>query len=119
MKFLEYLLYKQTMKILIVDDTEEIREILRLFIENLGHEVIEAVDGQDGFEKAKIHKPDLIITDAMMPKVDGFTLLRNIKMIQTCVPFPVYSTPQFTRAARTGNLHSHWGQKHLSKNLKR
>lgn len=68
------------MKILIVDDTEEIRDILRLFIEKLGHEVIEAVDGQDGFEKAKIHKPDLIITDAMMPNVDGFTLLRNIKM---------------------------------------
>ncbi len=68
------------MKILIVDDTEEIREVLRLFIEKHGHEVIEAVDGQDGFEKAKIHKPDLIITDVMMPKVDGFTLLRNIKM---------------------------------------
>ncbi|MCR4319266.1 MAG: EAL domain-containing protein [Candidatus Brocadiaceae bacterium] len=68
------------MKILIVDDTEEIRDVLRLFIEKLGHEIIEAVDGQDGFEKAKIHKPGLIITDAMMPKVDGFTLLRNIKM---------------------------------------
>src|SRR3990167_7107523 len=67
------------MKILIVDDTEEIRDVLRLFIEKLGHEIIEAVDGQDGFEKTKIHKPDLIITDAMMPNVDGFTLLRNIK----------------------------------------
>src|SRR3972149_177729 len=54
--------------------------MLRLFIEKLGHEIIEAADGQDGFEKAKIHKPALIITDAMMPKVDGFTLLRNIKM---------------------------------------
>jgi len=68
------------MKILIVDDSYEVREVLRSFIEKLGHEIIEAVDGQDGFEKAKIHKPDLIITDAMMPKVDGFTLLRNIKM---------------------------------------
>jgi len=68
------------LKILVVDDTYEVREILRLFVEKRGYEIIEAVDGQDGFEKAKIHNPDLIITDAMMPNVDGFTLLRNIKM---------------------------------------
>ena len=68
------------MKILIVDDSYEIRDVLRRFIEKHGHEVIEAVDGQDGFVKAKTHKPDLIVTDAMMPNVDGFTLLRNIKM---------------------------------------
>ena len=76
------------MKILIVDDSYEVREVLRSFIEKLGHEIIEAVDGQDGFEKAKIHKPDLIITDAMMPKVDGFTLLRNIKMDPTLSSIP-------------------------------
>src|SRR3990167_1039085 len=68
------------MKILIVDDSYEIRNVLRRFAEKHGHEVIEAVDGQDGFGKAKTHKPDLIVTDAMMPNVDGFTLLRNIKM---------------------------------------
>jgi len=68
------------MKILIVDDSYEIRDVLRRFIEKHDHEVIEAVDGQDGFVKAKTYKPDLIVTDAMMPNVDGFTLLRNIKM---------------------------------------
>ncbi len=68
------------MKILLVDDSSLVREVLRSFIEKHGHEVIEAVDGQDGFEKTKIHKPDLIITDALMPNVDGFTLLRSIKM---------------------------------------
>ena len=68
------------MKILLVDDSSLVREVLRSFIEKHDHEVVEAVDGQDGFEKAKTHKPDMIVTDALMPNVDGFTLLRNIKM---------------------------------------
>ncbi len=67
------------MKILIIDDSYEVRDVLRLIIERHNHEVVEAVDGQDGLEKAKTHHPDLIIIDALMPRVDGFTLLRNIK----------------------------------------
>ncbi|MEK6738179.1 MAG: response regulator, partial [Planctomycetota bacterium] len=67
------------MKILIIDDSYEIRDVLRLIIEKQNHEVVAAVDGQDGLEKAKAHNPDLIIIDALMPRVDGFTLLRNIK----------------------------------------
>ncbi|MEK6729113.1 MAG: PAS domain S-box protein, partial [Planctomycetota bacterium] len=67
------------MKILIIDDSYEIRDVLRLIVEKQNHEVFTAVDGQDGLEKAKAHNPDLIIIDALMPRVDGFTLLRNIK----------------------------------------
>jgi len=67
------------MKILIIDDSYEVRDVLRLIIERHNHEVVEAVDGQDGLEKVKAHHPDLIIIDALMPRVDGFTFLRNIK----------------------------------------
>ncbi|MBI5307175.1 MAG: EAL domain-containing protein [Planctomycetes bacterium] len=67
------------MKILIIDDSYEVRDVLRLIIERHNLEVVEAVDGQDGLEKAKTHHPDLIIVDALMPRVDGFTFLRNIK----------------------------------------
>lgn len=67
------------MKILIIDDSYEVRDVLRLIIERHNHEVVEAVDGQDGLEKAKTHRPDLIVIDALMPRVDGFTFLRNIK----------------------------------------
>ena len=56
------------MKILIIDDSYEIRDILRLIVEKQNHEVFTAVDGQDGLEKAKAHHPDLIITDALMPR---------------------------------------------------
>ena len=76
------------MKILIIDDSYEIRDVLRLIIEKHGHEVYQAVDGQDGLEKARLHRPDLIITDAMMPRVDGFTFLRNIKKDPTLNSIP-------------------------------
>src|SRR3972149_11443026 len=85
------------MKILIGDDSYEIRNVLRRFAEKHGHEVIEAVDVQDGFGKAKTHKPDLIVTDAMMPNVDGFTLLRNIKMDPNLSSIPcVFSSAIYT-----------------------
>ncbi|MBI2471083.1 MAG: EAL domain-containing protein [Planctomycetes bacterium] len=81
------------MKILIVDDIEEVRDFLKSYIKIHGHEVFEAKDGQDGFEKTGIHKPDLIITDAMMPKVDGFQFLRNIKkdLYLNSIPCVFYS----------------------------
>lgn len=52
---------------------------MRHVIEEHGHEVIEAEDGREGYEKARIHNPGFIITDDVMPKVDGFLFLRNIK----------------------------------------
>ncbi len=76
------------MKILIIDDSYEARDVLRLIIERHNHEVIEAVDGQDGLEKAKTHHPDLIILDALMPRVDGFTFLRNIKQVPRLYSIP-------------------------------
>ena len=81
------------MKILIVDDTVESREVLRHIIERHGQEVIEARDGLEGNEKARIHNPDMIIIDAVMPKVDGFLFLRNIKNdpFLHAIPCIVYS----------------------------
>ncbi len=81
------------MKVLIVDDNIENRNILRHIIERQNNEVIEAEDGLDGLEKAAVHKPDLIISDVLMPKMDGFQFLRNIKK-DAClksIPFAFYS----------------------------
>lgn len=65
-------------KILIVDDEENIRHLLRLAFED-GFEVVEAVDGMDAFEKAVQHKPHIILSDIMMPRLDGYGLYRKIK----------------------------------------
>ncbi|MBU6391081.1 MAG: EAL domain-containing protein [Planctomycetota bacterium] len=81
------------MKILLVDDSAENRDVLRVMSERRGHTVLEAEDGQDGLEKAKVHHPDLIITDALMPKMDGFQFLRNLKKDENLrsIPCAVFS----------------------------
>lgn len=81
------------MKILLVDDNGENREILRLIIEKQGNEVIEAEDGQDGLNKVLDHKPDLIISDILMPNMDGFQFLKNMKNneLLKSIPFIFYS----------------------------
>ncbi len=65
-------------KILIVDDEENIRHLLRLAFED-GFDVVEAVDGMDAFEKALEIKPHIILSDIMMPRLDGYGLYRKIK----------------------------------------
>jgi len=81
------------MKILLVDDNGENREILRLVIGKEGNEVIEAEDGQDGLNKALEQKPDLIISDILMPNMDGFRFLKNVKNNESLnsIPFIFYS----------------------------
>lgn len=68
------------MKVLIVDDDATARKLLRLNLERHGCEtVIEACDGQQGLELARAHKPYLIISDALMPHLDGFQFLHAVK----------------------------------------
>lgn len=81
------------MKILLVDDNSENRTILRCLMEKNGNEVVEAEDGQDGLNKAASHKPDLIISDVLMPNVDGFRFLKNTKSnpLLRRIPFIFFS----------------------------
>ena len=65
--------------ILLVDDDENFREILKAKLEAQGFVIKEAVDGQDGLEKAKALKPDLIVLDIRMPKMSGVQALLKIK----------------------------------------
>ena len=76
------------MKILIVDDDRDNRELLRYIVEEKGNEAIVAEDGLDGLRMAKIHIPDLIISDALMPIMDGFQFLRMIKEDKRLRPIP-------------------------------
>jgi len=82
---------KQT--ILVVDDRSVDRRLLRKMLESSGYGVLEAADGEEGLEMARRNKPDLIITDTLMPRIDGFQLLRNIKKDEKTkdIPFILYS----------------------------
>ena len=66
-------------RILIADDEAEIRSLIRLYLENEGYEVLEASDGPEALEKAEHECPDLILLDIMMPRMDGFHVLRKIR----------------------------------------
>ena len=67
-------------RILIVDDSRTSRKILRSILEDAGHEVIgEAMDGQDGVNKFKELRPDLVTLDITMPVMDGLEALSKIK----------------------------------------
>lgn len=66
-------------KLLIVDDEEKIREIIKKYAVFEGHTVIEAKDGMDAIEKFKNHSCDLIILDIMMPELDGFSTAKEIR----------------------------------------
>ena len=71
------------MKILVVDDEELIREVLKEYLENEKYEVIEAENGEDAINKFKAHEDvDLIIMDIMMPKTDGYSAVKEIKKIK-------------------------------------
>lgn len=67
------------MNILIVDDTEANRKLLSWILEDDGHTVIEAVNGQEGVDIFKSESPDLVLMDVMMPIMDGFEATKTIR----------------------------------------
>lgn len=66
-------------KILVVDDRWENRSVVVNLLEPIGFELIEATDGQDGLDKANSNIPNLIITDLVMPVMDGFGLIKKLR----------------------------------------
>lgn len=66
-------------RILVADDETEIRDVLRLYLEKEGYEVVEAADGPEALRLLKQEKIDLAILDIMMPGLDGYRVLRNIR----------------------------------------
>lgn len=66
-------------KILIADDEPSIRRLVAITLEDAGHEVIEAVDGQEAIEVMTDDPPDLAVLDVMMPEIDGWAVLRELR----------------------------------------
>lgn len=81
------------MKILTVEDNRNDRQILRMLLESKGCEVVEAENGAEGITAAAEHRPDLIVSDGLMPKMDGFQFLRELKRNEELksIPFVFYS----------------------------
>lgn len=66
-------------KILVADDERDIRDLIAITLQFAGHEVITTANGEDAVNEAKKIKPDLILLDVRMPKIDGYEACRLIK----------------------------------------
>lgn len=75
--------------ILVVDDEPKVGELLRQGLERHGYRVVTALDGEAAWQRAVSDQPDLILLDVMMPKLDGFELLRRLKEYEQTRGIPV------------------------------
>ena len=73
--------------VLIIDDEAHIRRVIELKFRNQGYRVCTATNGEAGLELIKAHEPDVVITDIMMPKLDGKTLCERVNELKKERPF--------------------------------
>ena len=85
-------------KILVIDDDESTRESLEIYLNELGYKVLLATNGREGFDSFIEYKPDLILTDIMMPEWNGLELLKKIKTINPRVPIILITAVEKTES---------------------
>jgi len=75
--------------ILAVDDSASIRQMVSFTLKSAGYDVVEAIDGQDGLDKAKAKSINLILTDQNMPRMDGLTLVKSLRKLPQYASTPI------------------------------
>ena len=73
-------------KVLVVEDSAEIREMLSRLLTMRGFEVTVASDGEEGLQQYEAHRPDLIVTDLRMPRADGLNLAESVRQTGDQIP---------------------------------
>ena len=76
-------------KILAVDDSGSLRQMLTFSLRTGGYQVVDAIDGIDGLAKAKATQFDLVLTDQNMPNMDGLTLIRSLRELPAYRQVPI------------------------------
>jgi len=76
-------------KILTVDDSASVRQMVVFTLQTAGYEVVDAVDGKDGLNKAGAGKFDMIITDLNMPNMDGIEMITAVRKLPGCSFVPI------------------------------
>lgn len=75
--------------VLAIDDSPSIRQMVAFTLKNSGYDVVEAVDGMDGLDKAKSRAVNLVLTDQNMPRMDGLTLIKTLRGMPTYKTVPI------------------------------
>jgi len=89
---------KQRPKILLVDDDVDLVKVMSGALESKAYEVIVAYNGQEGIEKARKEKPDLVILDVLMPVADGFTFADQFRKDPSLAKIPVLAVTSFSES---------------------
>ena len=89
---------KQRPKILLVDDDVDLVTVMRGALESKAYEVIVAYNGQEGLEKAKEEKPDLVVLDILMPVADGFVFADQFRKDPSLAKIPVLALTSFSES---------------------
>ena len=76
-------------KILAVDDSASMRQMVSFTLQGAGYDVIEASDGQEALNKAKTGPVDLVLSDVNMPVMDGITLIKNLRTLSSYKYTPI------------------------------
>ena len=76
-------------RVLVVDDDPVILKLLEVNFTMEGFDVVSAVDGVDGLERARVERPDIVVTDIMMPKMNGIELLEAMRADPAVADIPV------------------------------
>ena len=82
-------------RILVIEDQEDNRRIVRDLLTSVGYEIIEAVTGEEGVTAAETHVPDLILMDIQLPGLDGYEATRRIKANPTLYPIPIIAVTSY------------------------
>jgi two-component system cell cycle response regulator DivK len=82
-------------RILVVEDQEDLRAILRDLLSTSGFTVIEALDGAEGVAKATSERPDLVLMDIQLPVLDGYDATRQIKALPGFAAIPIIAVSSF------------------------
>ena len=82
-------------RILVIEDNEDNRQIIRDLLTSLGCELIEAVDGVQGVAMAQSHRPDLILMDIQLPEMDGYEATRQIRTVPELAHVPIIAVTSY------------------------
>jgi two-component system cell cycle response regulator DivK len=95
-----------TKRILVVEDQEDNRQILRDLLTNAGYEMIEAEDGQQALTQAAAHRPDLILMDIQLPLLDGYEATRRIKADPALKDIPIIVVTSYALSGDEDKAHA-------------
>jgi two-component system cell cycle response regulator DivK len=101
--------------ILVIEDQEDNRRIVRDLLTNTGYEIIEALTGEEGVTAAETHRPSLILMDIQLPDFDGYEATRRIKANPTLSSIPIIAVTSYALSGDDVKAHEAGCDAYVSK----